>query len=99
MFCQSFVLFDKMTELDLLDEQKIHVDWHQERDEEKGRGSEYLIHGFVSNDREGRGVVEDVVMFVGSPELEVGVAQLVVEELEQVAGHPGQEEGGDVIGK
>ena len=99
MFCQSFVLFDKMTELDSLDEQKIHVDWHQERDEEKGRGSEYLIYGFVSNDREGRGVVEDVVVFVVSPELEVGVAQLVVEELEQVADDPGEEEREDVIGK
>ena len=36
---------------------------------------------------------------VVSPELEVGVAQLVVEELEQVADHPGEEEGEDVIGE
>ena len=83
--------------MDSLDEQKIHVDWHQERDEEKGRGSEYLIHGFVSNDREGRGVVEDVMMFVVPPELEVSVAQLVVEELEQVADDPGEEEGKDMV--
>ena len=58
-----------------------------------------MINWFVSNDREGRGVVEDVMVFVVPPELEVSVAQLVVEELEQVAGHPGQEEGGDVIGE
>ena len=45
-----FVLFDKMTELDLLDEQKIHVDWHQDWNQEKRRGSKYLIHWLVSND-------------------------------------------------
>ena len=93
------VLFDKITELDSLDEQKIHVDWHQNWDDEKWRGSKYLVHRLVSNDREGRGVVEDVVVFVMPPELEVGVAQLVVEELKQVADHPGEEEGEDVIVK
>ena len=43
--------------------------------------------------------MEDVMVPVVSPELEVGVAQLVVEELEQVADHPGEQEGGDVIGE
>ena len=88
-----------MTELASLDEQKIHVDWHQDWDQEERRGAKYLINRLVSNHREWRGVVEDVVEFVVSPELEVGVAQLVVEELEQVAGHPGQQEGGDVEGE
>ena len=36
---------------------------------------------------------------VVSPELEVGVAQLVVEELEQVADDPGEEEGEDMVGE
>ena len=43
--------------------------------------------------------MEDVMVFVVPPELEVGVAQLVVEELEQVADHPGEEEGEDVVGE
>ena len=85
--------------MDSLDEQKIHVDWHQDWDQKERRGAKYLINRLVSNDGEGRGVVEDVMMFVVSPELEVGVAQLVVEELKQVADHPGEEEGEDVIGE
>ena len=43
--------------------------------------------------------LRQLIIFVVSPELEVGVAQLVVEELKQVAGHPGQEEGEDVEGE
>ena len=42
--------------------------------------------------------MEDVVVSVVPPELEVCVAQGVVEELEQVADHPGEEEGEDVVG-
>ena len=38
-------------------------------------------------------------MFVVPPELEVGVAQLVVEELKQVADHPGEGEGEEVEGE
>ena len=99
MLVLVFVWFEKLVQLDSLDEQKIHVDWHQYWDQKERRGTKYLINGFVSNDREGRGVVEDVMMFVVPPELEVGVAQLVVEELEQVADHPGEGEGEEVEGE
>ena len=43
--------------------------------------------------------MEDVMVFVVPPELEVSVAQLVVEELEQVADDPGEEEGEDMVGE
>ena len=34
----------------LLNEEQVHVDGHQERNDEERRGSEQLVHGFVSND-------------------------------------------------
>ena len=52
----------------ILDEQEIHVDGHEEGDEEERRGSEELIHWLISDHREGRGIVEHVVMLVMLPE-------------------------------
>jgi len=61
-----------------LDEEEVHVDGHEEGDEEEGGGSEQLVHRLISNHREGAWVVENVMMSMVIPESQVKVAKPVI---------------------
>ena len=49
-------------------EQKVHVDGHKKRDDQKWRGSKELVNWFISNHRKRRGIVEHMMMLMMLPE-------------------------------
>jgi len=80
-----------------LNEQHIYVDGSDQREEQQRGRSEELIHVFVSDDREGAGIVENMMILVLRPEELGDMAQSMVVEFQEISSNPTDTEGGDKV--
>jgi len=67
-----------------LKEEEVHVDGNHQRQDQQRGGADQLINWLISDNGEGGGVVEHVMMSVMIPELKVYMTKPVIEEFKEV---------------